>query len=110
MLAPFSQSLGVEEVSCPACRATGWLDRRLLEDCPICCGFQDVPRPVSLWFRTKEAHRESLFRLGPEAKRRLHREAGARVTLPGGSRRLQCAPRHGRTAEVAFKVPVEAMH
>ena len=56
MLEAFAEVLGVVEVECPACRATGWLDRRRLEVCPICCGFREVPDRLADWFR-KEVQR-----------------------------------------------------
>jgi hypothetical protein len=45
--------LGVEEVECPACGGDGWLDRRGLEYCPICCGFREVPDSLADWFRAR---------------------------------------------------------
>ncbi len=53
MLEPLCESLGVEEVACPACRGTGWLSELRLERCPVCCGFREVPRGLSDWFRNR---------------------------------------------------------
>jgi hypothetical protein len=58
MLESLSEILGVEETGCPACRATGWLDRRRLESCPVCCGFREVPETLAQWFRI-EMHRRA---------------------------------------------------
>ncbi len=55
MLELVYESLGVEEVRCPACGGSGWLDRRALEYCPICCGFQEVPDRLADWFRDRAA-------------------------------------------------------
>ncbi|MFO8006306.1 MAG: hypothetical protein R6V05_01065 [Candidatus Brocadiia bacterium] len=55
MLEPVYESLGVEEVTCPACGGSGWLDRRALDYCPICCGFQEVPDRLADWFRGRAA-------------------------------------------------------
>ncbi|MCD6415671.1 MAG: hypothetical protein J7M08_03110 [Planctomycetes bacterium] len=66
MLEAFCEKLGVEEVSCPACGGTGWLDRRTLRYCPICCGFQEAPRRLADWFRTRLARER---RRGAEIRR-----------------------------------------
>ncbi len=58
MLESLCEVLGVEETGCPACRGTGWLDRRRLESCPICCGFREVPEALAQWFRI-EMHRRA---------------------------------------------------
>ncbi len=55
MLEPIYESLGVEEVRCPACGGSGWLDRAALEYCPVCCGFQQVPDRLAEWFRARAA-------------------------------------------------------
>ncbi len=47
------ESLGVEEVACPGCNASGWLDADLLERCPVCCGFQEVPEALADWLKAK---------------------------------------------------------
>ena len=50
MLEPFSLVLGVEEVKCPACAGSGWLESGLLETCPVCRGFGEVPQELSSWY------------------------------------------------------------
>ncbi|MGD2175674.1 MAG: hypothetical protein PVJ27_09745 [Candidatus Brocadiaceae bacterium] len=55
MLEDLYEYLGVEEVSCPACRGTGWLEFRRLEFCPLCCGFREVPDRLADWFRNQLA-------------------------------------------------------
>jgi len=53
MLEQCCETLGVEEVQCPACRGTGWLDRDELEQCPVCGGFREVPTRLAQWFRAQ---------------------------------------------------------
>ena len=53
MLEPLCETLGVEEVSCPACGGSGQLNRRALERCPLCCGFQEVPNRLAEWFKVQ---------------------------------------------------------
>ena len=60
MLEPFSLVLGVEEVECPACAGSGWLERGLLETCPVCCGFREVPQELSSWFRNGRRQLQNL--------------------------------------------------
>ncbi len=55
MLEPLADSLGVEEVECPACEGSGWLDIGAVEHCPLCCGFQELPRSAADWFRCRLA-------------------------------------------------------
>jgi hypothetical protein len=55
MLESEQESLGIDEVACPACEGTGWLSRRRLERCPICCGFREVPAGLADWFRAQTA-------------------------------------------------------
>ncbi|MHC5034517.1 MAG: hypothetical protein ACYTFZ_05735, partial [Planctomycetota bacterium] len=46
-------TLGVEEVTCPACRGAGRLRAGDQERCPLCCGFQEVPDRLAHWFRAQ---------------------------------------------------------
>lgn len=55
MLESEQESLGVDDVPCPGCGGTGWLNRRDLERCPLCCGFQEVPEGLAEWFRALTA-------------------------------------------------------
>jgi len=85
MLEGLADALGVEEVSCPACAGTGWLDRRRLEPCPICGGFREVPGPLADWF---------------DASRDVLAEGGKALNWP--IRRLP--ERRGRAGEVSYRV------
>ena len=102
MLESVCETIGVEEVRCPACGGTGWLDRRRLEDCPLCCGFQEVPRSLADWFRNQMASR-------PAAQA----DAVAPAALPGGPREPdEPAPwveRIGRIAERPCRVYLTSM-
>jgi hypothetical protein len=55
MLEGVCESLGVDEVTCPACDGTGWLSRAFLSPCPVCCGFREVPDGLADWFRAQRA-------------------------------------------------------
>jgi hypothetical protein len=55
MLESEQECLGVDEVACPGCEGTGWLSRRRLERCPLCCGFREVPTGLADWFRAQTA-------------------------------------------------------
>lgn len=55
MLQSVHEFLGVDEVPCPACAGSGWLSRRRLERCPLCCGFREVPVGLADWFRVQMA-------------------------------------------------------
>ena len=55
MLETVHEFLGVDEVPCPACAGSGWLSRRRLERCPLCCGFREVPVGLADWFRVQTA-------------------------------------------------------
>ncbi len=68
MLEPLCESLGVEEVSCPACGGSGWLDRRALEHCPLCGGFREVPRVLAEWFRDQLRRARSPEEARPRAR------------------------------------------
>ena len=53
MLEPVCETLGVEDVRCPACNGAGWLDADRLEDCPVCGGFCEVPDRLADWFKSQ---------------------------------------------------------
>ena len=90
MLEDACGTLGVEDVPCPACSATGWLDALKLERCPVCCGFREVPDELAAWFKC--------------------RLASGHVAPPGppgeedAAGRPRPAERWGRTAEVLYRV------
>jgi hypothetical protein len=50
MLEVFAERAGMDEVGCPACGGSGWLDRPALEHCSICGGFHEVPIRLAKWF------------------------------------------------------------
>jgi len=78
-LDPYVERLGIEEVECPACRGSGWLDRASLERCPACCGFEKVPRSVARWVDERLGCRA---RPRPPGAARGDRAASARGALP----------------------------
>jgi hypothetical protein len=86
MLQALCEQMGVQEVGCPACDGSGWLDRPALEHCPLCCGFQEVPERLAAWFRAQ----------------RLKALGGAETTLPDPAP----AERLGRLAEVHYRAHV----
>jgi hypothetical protein len=55
MIETEQEFLGVDEVACPGCAGTGWLSRRRLERCPLCCGFREVPTSLADWYRAQTA-------------------------------------------------------
>ena len=52
-----ARALGVQEMTCPACGGTGWLDRRTLWRCPLCYCTRAVPRAVGEWFMAEMRRR-----------------------------------------------------
>jgi hypothetical protein len=94
MIEVLCATLGVEEVACPACNGSGWLDRRSLERCPVCCGFLEVPDRLAEWFRAE-------FRRGmaPQGASRA-----PRGSLPEYGSAGSAIERHGRIGEVAYSV------
>lgn len=95
MLEPVAERLGVEEVRCPACAGSGWLDRKNLEECPLCNGFVEVPDRLADWFKVQ------MCRAGG---RRAPGAARGRAASP-----MRARERHGRLGEVLYRVhaPVE---
>lgn len=87
MLEPVAERLGVEEVRCPACAGSGWLDRKNLEACPLCNGFVEVPDRLADWFKVQ-----------------MCRAGGDRAASP-----MRARERRGRLGEVLYRVhaPVE---
>jgi hypothetical protein len=71
--------LGVEEVTCPACGGTGWLNRRSLWRCPLCYCMREVPLAVSEWFQAEMRRRRSSADSGPPGDR----PAGRTDSRPG---------------------------
>jgi hypothetical protein len=53
MLDELTDALGTADAVCPACSGTGWLDAGLMEDCPVCLGFREVPASLADWFRDR---------------------------------------------------------
>jgi len=94
-LSPLCRAMGIEEVECPACGGSGWLNRRALRHCPLCCGFREVPDVVALWFEV-------------QMRRRLDGTRSLWLTGTAPYPFRQTPFRYGRTAEVVYKVSVEA--
>ena len=96
-LSPSCRVMGIEEVECPACGGSGWQCRQALRCCPVCCGFCEVPEAVALWFEGQTG----LDRHGmpyPRPALGVH-HAFRRTQRP-----------YGRTAEVLYRVSLEAAH
>jgi len=94
MFEALCESLGVEEVTCPACSGTGWIDLRSLERCPICCGFLEVPDRLAEWFKAglrRSRKEKASARPAYELIRKRERPA-----LDG--------ERQGRTGDVTYSV------
>ena len=77
-------------MECPACRGEGRLSTRTLDRCPVCRGFEQVPRSLSDWFEQELAAEEAPDNEASEASR--HDRAASEGV------------RYGRCAEVALKV------
>jgi tRNA(Ile2) C34 agmatinyltransferase TiaS len=85
MIEALCETLGVEEVDCPACGGSGRLDGRRHVRCPVCCGFREVPDQLADWFRAE-----------------LAGACADREAPPGAGRRRAAPPageRYGRLAE-----------
>ncbi len=93
MLESVYETLGVEEVPCPACGGSGWLDRVSLEHCPVCCGFQEVPDRLADWFKAQ------LLWAG-------QRRAPAGRPVVGCAAGASPAERPGRLAELRYRAHV----
>jgi len=98
------ETLGVEEVRCPACRGTCWADMSRLVRCPICCGFGEVPDCLADWFLSQSSrHRHGDADSGCG-------DSGARIPAAArpAVRRPELGPRRGerlgRLAEVTYRV------
>ena len=97
MLEQVCESFRVEDVTCPACAGTGWLDEERLDCCPLCCGFREVPGVLADWFTNQLA------------VRRDGEDGGA---PPGGARpagdaspgREAPGERLGRMAEMPYRL------
>jgi hypothetical protein len=94
MLEVLCETLGVAEVVCPACNGSGWLEVRLLERCPICCGFLEVPDGLAEWFKAN-------IRRRTEGRGST---AGPHDFLPEHESAASAIERHGRTGEVVYSV------
>lgn len=78
--------LGVSEAACPACGATGYLDRETLEVCPICCGFREVPKGLADWLRAQVVCGPGKTRAyGPHGGRYGRAGIPVHLSLPDGS-------------------------
>ena len=65
LLEAYAWHLGVEEVPCGACGASGWLDERCWRRCPICQGFGEVPKELDDWFDAQLLREQARERGGP---------------------------------------------
>ena len=91
LLSGFAAHAGEGEVPCRACGGRGSLSPTRWRRCPICMGFQEVPRKLDFWFQ-----REALSLQEPD---RPAPPAGAVVPNPGPP-----APRIGLAGELAHRV------
>jgi len=95
MLEGLCVTLGVQEVACPACRGSGWLDRAALERCPVCLGFLEVPDRLADWFGAQ------LRAAGAASVRPMRQGLLRAVGVPDGER-------YGRLAELHYRVHLPA--
>ncbi len=79
MLEAEYEFLGVEEVTCPACNGCGRLTEDVLDFCPLCCGFREVPDRLARWFRIHAARMD-------RASRQSGKREAAPATLSGNRR------------------------
>lgn len=101
MLEPLCSAMGVKDVTCPACRGGGWLDPAVLEFCPLCRGFGEVPDRLADWFRS---------RVSESRARRMGRRSGGAAPGLDAAGALACAARTGRLAGAAYRVHLPAGH
>ena len=101
-----AETLGVDEVICPACRGEGLLDDTRLERCPVCCGFGEVPEGLADWFASclhrMERHEDSrggAARKGPRRPAALRRALSSADDPP-----VPRGERLGRLAGPMYKV------
>ncbi len=93
LLDGYAEQMGAEEVKCPACDGTGRLEAHGPERCPICRGFEEVPRSLAEWFD------EELSQALREAPNGTSRRSPAPA--------LQGRVRYGRCAEVVWRISAD---
>lgn len=81
MLESEQEFLGVDEVACPGCDGTGWMNRRRLERCPLCCGFREVPARLADWFRAQTAGARQVREGREERTERNHDDTASIASL-----------------------------
>ena len=91
----------MEEVACPACGGTGWLERSALRSCPLCLGFREVPDRLAEWFtrRLRASRREGPSR-GREPR---HPGVVPADSLPRAPSTAGQSERCGRLAERLYR-------
>lgn len=99
LLEQYAESLGVQEVECPACGGNGWFDRRRLTSCPICRGFREVPVSLAEWYEG-ELLRSDRRRRGASLR------CGAPVAEADGPRYGLCAAVTHRVSEADLEARV----
>ena len=90
LLRAFAAHMGVGEVRCTACSARGTLAGGSWERCPVCMGFQEVPRKLDTWFK------QQMLRMQREADQGLPAESLSGGRLP--------PVRFGVAGELAYRV------
>jgi len=87
-----ARALGVQEMTCPACGGTGWLDRRTLWRCPLCYCTRAVPRAVGEWFMAEMRRRRQGLgeRDEPLADRPIDRSSGRRGRMAEETHAVHC--------------------
>jgi len=86
LLDVFAAHMGIAEVKCSACSGRGTLPATRWERCPICKGFQEIPRPLNDWFQ------EEMLRVQEQG------QAGGRVD---GADQAGLSPLRGRLGRAA---------
>jgi len=95
-LSEMCRVMGIEEVECPACGGTGWLDPRYFRHCPVCRGFREVPTALAGWVREQLREMKNGSSNPPR---------GAMNTRDSG----RAVSRLGRVVTIAYKVEADAL-
>ena len=106
MIESLCETLGVEEVACPACGGSGWLERSVLRSCPLCLGCREGPDRLAEWFTSRVS---ASGRDGPSRRREpRHPDVVPADSVPRAPSPAGQSERYGRLAETLHRAHLPA--